>query len=380
MDLKDEKITIAVNGQQYEDFVSASVSKSLVEVSGGFAFQMTDRSDDGIPFESDDEVEIFIDGEKVITGYIMEENAEVGQNLSSISITGKEKTIDFVDSELTSNIDFGSSSSALETQYLNDLPNQPVLEGNFDLVEIIKKALRNINLDIDVKLQDGLILNKFSQEENVIGKVGEKAFKFCEELARKRNVVITTDENGDILIQKATNIYNNAILQLIIGNETNNILSSNYKRDFRKRFYKYTARSSKNLGLGSFGDNSTNRVVVVYNNQIRSSRQREIVMDANSLSTMRKRLIWQKNFDLNNDTYFCKVQGFRDNTGELWYPNTLVEVNDEKWNIKKRMLIKSCNWEFSNSGTFTNMILVDPIAFSDAEDYRYDFKINEIIR
>lgn len=380
MDLKDEKITIAVNGQQYEDFLSASVSKSLVQVSGGFAFKMTDRKDDGIPFKADDEVEIFIDSEKIMTGYIMEIEGNIEKSNDIISIKGKEKVIDFVQSDLSSNISFGSSSNSLEEQYLNDLENQPVLEGNFSLIEVIKKALRNINLNINVNLQNGFILDKFTQEENIIGKVGEKAFKFCEKFARKRNVVITSDENGNILIQKATNIYNGEILQLIIGNETNNVLKSSYKQSFNNRFYKYTARSSQNLGLGSFGDNPTNKVVIVYNNQVRNSRQREIIMDANSLSTMRKRLIWQKNFDLNEDIYNSRARGFRSNIGELWNLNTLVEVNDEKWKIKKRMLVKSCNWKLSGGGTFTNMALVDPIAFSDVEDYEYNFNTNEIIR
>lgn len=377
---KDQKITLAINGQQYEDFLSCSVSKSLVELCGGFAFKITDRKNDGIPFEVNDIVEVFIDGQKVITGYIMEKDGEVEKSSDVISISGKDKTIDFVQDDLSSNISFGDSDNSLETQYLQGLKTQPVLKGNFGLIDVVKKALVNINLNVNVYLQGGLVLDNFTQEENIVGKVGDKAFTFCEKFARKRNVVLTTDLNSDILIQKSTQVYKGEVLQLIIGNETNNVLSSSFKQSSNNKFYKYTGRSSENLSLGSFGSNSTNKVVIIYNNQIRNSRQKEIVMDANSSSTIRKRLIWQKNFDLNDDIYSCKVNGFRSNIGSLWYINMLVEVNDEKWGIKKRMLIKSCSWEFSNGGTFTNMVLVDPIAFSDIEDYEYNFKTNEIIR
>ena len=103
-------------------------------------------------------------------------------------------------------------------------------------------------------------------------------------------------------------------------------------------------------------------------------------MDSNSTSTLRKRLIWQKNFDLNSDEYICTVKGYRSNIGSLWYPNMLVDVKDERRNIEKRMLIKRTEWKFSEDGTFTDMILVDPIAFSDIEDYEYNFETNEIIR
>lgn len=377
---QDEKITLALNGQQYEDFISASVVKDLTEPTGGFAFKLTDRNSEGSPFGADDEVEVFIDGEQVITGFTMTENDDSSITTSVIDITGKDRTIDFVQDHLSTNISFGESDSSLESLYLEGIKKQPVLTGDFSLVDVIKKALLNINLDVQVNLQDGLQIDNFTQEENIIGKAGDKAFAFCEKYARKRGVVITTDRNSNILIQKSTEEYNGEILQYIIGNETNNIETSSISKNHNNKFYKYTARCSQNLSLGSFGKNPTNKTVIIYNDQVRKSRQKEIVMDANSTSTLRKRLIWQKNFDLNSDEYNCKVKGFRSNTGTLWYPNMLVEVNDERRRIEKRMLIKRVEWAFSESGTFTNMILVDPIAFSDVEDYEYNFNTNEIIR
>lgn len=377
---KDEKITLALNGQQYEDFISASVVKDLTEIAGGFAFKLTDRTSEGIPFGADDEVEVFIDGEKVINGFTMTENDDSDIETSIIDITGKDRTIDFVQSELSTNITFGDSNNSLEELYLNDLKKQPVLTGDFSLVDVIRKALLNINLNIDVNIQEGVQIDNFTQEENIIGKAGDKAFKFCEKYARKRNVVITTDRDSNILIQRTTKNYNGEVLQYILGNETNNVEKSSISKNHNNKFFKYTARCSQNLSLGVFGENPTNKTVTIFNDQVRQSRQRDIVMDSNSTSTLRKRLIWQKNFDLNTDEYKCTVKGFRSNVGSLWYPNMLVEVNDERRNIKKRMLIKRAEWKFSEDGTFTNMILVDPIAFSDVEDYEYNFNTNEIKR
>jgi len=379
---KDEKITLALNGQQYEDFVSASVVKDLTELSGGFAFQLTDKSGDGVPFGANDSCEVYIDGEKVITGYTQKKKGGLSTSTSMYNIQGKERTIDFIESDLSTNITYSDeeSSNALERLYLNNIKKQPILTGDFSLKDVIRRTLSNINLDISVFQQDGLVLDNFTQEENIVGKCGAKAFAFCEKYARKRGVLISSTKNSNVRIQRSARSYNGLVLQLILDNETNNVEDSEFVEDYSKSFYKYTARCSQNLSLGIFDKNPTNKTVTIYNNKIRKSRQKEIVMDANSTSTLRKRLIWQKNFDLSNDTYTCKVKGFRGNNGILWYPNLLVEVNDERWGVKKRMLTKRVEWTFSNGGTFTNMTLVDPIAFSGIESYDYNFRTNEIKR
>ena len=359
MTLSNEKMYFRINGVDYTDFIGISCSKSMVEFSGGFTFNITDRKDSGKFFDGSEKCEIVIGSEIVSTGFIDEFSGNLDNGNHIINASGNEKTVDIIDSDLTSNIDF---------------------TGAIKLKDVIKKVLSTLNIT-DISVDSNIGVEAFTGDDLVNAEIGDNAFSFIEDYCKKRQVVITTTKKGNILLQRASTEFNGDVLQRIKGNTTNNVLTSSFRESFRNRYAQYICRCSDNLSTGEYDVGFEERKASSYDNQIRSTRKKEIIIDSSDIYTLRKRAIWEQNFRLNGGVYDCKVQGFRSPvTNEVWYPNMLVLVKDTTWKIDKMMVVRDVEWKQDGAGSFTKLSLVDPIAFSTLKDYTYDFKSGTIKR
>lgn len=351
-------ILFRVNGIDYKDINEIEFNKSLTEFCGGFSLSITDRNDRGILFNGQEECELVIEGESIFKGYIVSTDGSIDNDFHLISVSGNERTNDLVESDLTENIEFTQS---------------------IKLEDIIRKVLSSLGMDF-ISVKSNTTLTPFNTDETISGQVGENAFQFIEKYARKKQVLITTDRDGNILLQRSSSIPNGGDLQLIKNNPTNNILTSSYRKDFRKIFAQYTLKCSDNLSTGWVNKSFEERRAFAFDTTIRQSRRKEIVVDSTDIFTLRKMAIWEQNVRLNGGEYICKVQGFKSNNDQIWYPNMLVSVKDDIWGIEKNMIIKSCSYTQNNSGTFTNLNLVDPVVFSTIEDYNFNFNKGTLVK
>jgi prophage tail gpP-like protein len=360
-------ITLSVAGVPYTSFKQIEVSKSLDNMVGVFSFRAVDPKGFRFPFKVGDSCTVRVDGEAVIEGYIDKIHGAFSAESHEITISGRDKTSDVVDSTIGGNITFKPPIS---------------------LKSVIEQTLQKSGIT-GLKVVDNVPgLAPFKAEDFVASKVGKKVFKFLEQYARKRQVLLTTNDLGEIIITRSpTAVENQYIINQFNGN-ANNVIEAKFTYDNSSRFHKYQMWSqlSPMSLVDNFDAQRANRpdpsgtappakdtsvqatqIATVKNeatdSQIRNTRTyNKIAEQPTQQTTLADRAKWEGNIRrARSFTYNPSIQGFRyDRGSKLWALNTLVHVRDEFANLNATMLINEVTYMLSaDRGSITKLSLVD---------------------
>lgn len=336
-----------VNGTPFEDFTDAHCSKSLENMAGDFSFSATWDVGDPFPIPRSAHVQILIGDDIIVDGYVERIEPRISPADASISISGRDKTSDIVDSTLP--------ASAVQ-----------VIAG-ITLEAVVRKVIAAIGSTVGV-INNAPDITPFGEADVISNEAGENAFEFLERLARKKQVLLTTDGAGNVIITRGGTAKINYKLQNLLDDPENTITSSAASIDDSERFRTYAVVSQSNLtGMtlsgGAFNPDSASNTAgtVVTDSDIRAGRTMYIMaeesMDAAYCTT---RAQWEANIrKARSRSYSCAIVGYHDFSGNLIRPNTLVDVSDYSVNVFETMLIKAINYQFSLSeGMVSHLDLV----------------------
>lgn len=317
---------IEVNGISYEHFKDASVEIRLDALSNTFSFTAVSSKNKPLPFKGGESCKITVDGFVVITGFIEIVSGSYDSTNHTISIQGRDKTGDLIDSTITS---------------FNDLREAITLKS------IIEKVISHLSLDINVI--DNANPDPFNAaEDNIVVEPGDSAFSFIESLARKRHVLLTSNSDGNIIISKSPGIDSDGFLQNIIGATDNNILQASYSYDRTGRFNIYKMHSNLNPIANNAAKSTSisalvNQKGVALDQEIRSGRQLVLISEGSfSDNQNNNRSLWEANIrKARGRVYSCTVLGYKPNKTKLWNVNEVITVVDDFADIDADMLINS---------------------------------------
>lgn len=334
---------IEVNGVSYLNFLNAGVEFSLTNFARFFDFTAVATEGNPLPFKVGDACEITIDGELVLTGFIERIDISYSSGDHTIRVSGRDKVGDLVDSSL----------------------EKLDIQGDISLEDVIRRVLEELTFtDISViNLVEGL--ENFVKDTDILSpSTGQNSWDFIETLARKKNVLLRTNNDSDILIDRSPagsvggfrGGFNRTTLANRLNNSTNNILSSSSSFDDTEVFNKYTVRSQSNVStLQSIIESSTatvDKFGEAIQEDIRTTRQ--LVLQAENASVndeLIKRAEWEANFrQARQRVYTCTINGFRDSQGVIWDVNQLIRVDDDFAGINGNMLIDSVTFIFDLTG------------------------------
>ena len=296
---------------------------------------------------------MLIDNNAVITGFVEAVSVSYDSGTHSLEISGRDKTCDIIDSSVIGKKEFS---------------------GPISLTQIITTSLsRNGITGISVINNAGTIAN-FEDSDLFGAEVGESLFGFLEKYARKRQVLLSSDGDGNIVLNRAGSAKALVALENIVGGQANNIKSASINYDFTQRFGKYIMQSQlNNSGLLDFVGTSMDDVVSqtseALDSKIRLSRQLELTSNSSDDSvTLKDLATWHSNLRrARGTTYNVVVQGFYQDEAKtrLWKNNELVQVVDNFADVSATLLIQSVEYNFNlNSGSTTNISLVDKDAYT----------------
>ena len=344
-------IELQVGGQSYTTWTSVEVERSLDTISGIFKFECVASESDTFPIPRGQSCTVVINGKTVITGYVDKIEVNYSASEHKICIEGRDKTCDIVDSHIDEKLEF---------------------KAPITLEEVIKKTLDDIGAsDIEVKnTVDGL--KPFQKEELVSGKIGEKAFEFMDKYAAKRQVVLTTDGLGNVVIARASTELTSIVLKNAIDDPFNTIKEATVTYDDSERFNSYVfvtqANHSAEPKMTDAPKKSTNRRYKYVDNDIRASRKFVAICEGNSKEKpIEDRAKWEANIrKAKSIKYSCTHVAHSPDSwdGEPYQPNTLVTVTDDFADVNTELLIiKTIHRLSMSDGSTTEMELLTREAF-----------------
>lgn len=342
---------LEVNGTAYDYFTDIGVNIRMDALCREFSFGTSLTAGKVLPFKGGEACRVLDESDVIATGFIERVDVNYSSTQHTLSIAGRDKTGDFVDSTLGMKSDF--------------LP--PIT-----LKRAIELAVANIGADI--KVIDLAQPESFKTTTDIIApEPGEGAFSFVEKLAKKRKVLLTSNGDGDIVITRAGTERSAGKIQNIIGADDNNVLSSSVSYDTTARFYKYVFASALNIAA------LTKAGIIVpkeiadqkgfsIDKSIRRSRQLTLQPDsALAAKDNSARAEWEANVRKSRgQLYSCVVQGFRETEGgALWTVNKIIPIVDEFAGIEGDMRISAVAFSLEESGgSRTTLTCMPPEAFT----------------
>lgn len=333
-------LSATIDNVPYYGFKSYNVSRSVEDVAGEFSLTLTCEGFDGLPFKKGSKIIIYANTTAILTGYIEALSVGYSDNDHTITITGRDKCADIIDSTIGSQIEL----------------NAPIT-----LDKVIQTVLKQINAS-DVKVLTNFSgIKPFLQGELVSGEITETIFEFLEKYTRKRQVLMNTDGRGNIVLTRAGSTRaENSLVHVVEGDTSkNNILSGAATFDDRDRFHIYEIVSQGNVSAFNAtnsrfsAEDIVNRKAIAIDSDIRPSRVLHLTAEsASDIATLKERVNWECNIRRARSIgYSCTVQGhLMSENGKPWAPNLLVRVTDHYALIDADLLIKSVTYDYDTSG------------------------------
>ena len=343
---------LEVNGIEYERFTSASAEIRLDALSNTFSFTAVSTQNTALPFKGGEPCRVIVDEQAVVTGYIEVVSVSHDGGSHTITIQGRDKTGDLLDSNITTLAD---------------------LKPPISLKAVIEKVIENVGVSLTVI--DEANPELFNAAEDLVAiEPGDNAFEVIESLARKRHVFLTSNGDGNVVIAQSPGGDSGGYLQHIIGQDDNNILSASFSFDRTGRFNLYKMVSGLNPNALNFAGTTKPSSIVSQNglitdDDIRAGRQYVLVAESGFSNEQNKdRATWEASIrKARGRVYSCTVRGYKpDPDGNfLWNVNELVTVVDEFCDISAQMLINTVAFGYDlSSGKTTTLSMVEENAYS----------------
>lgn len=350
-------IELIVNGDPFTDFVSARVTESLSTLANDFSFTASSVGDFP-PLRQGDEVEAIVDGVTKLTGTIDEVNGRDQEGSHLVTYTGRDKTGDFLDSQI-------------------NVIDEILASDTLTLKRIIEITIAHLKQTLTV--EDDLNPTPFNSAEDIIApQVGQNAFDFVAAYARKRQALLSSTPEGNILITQSSPTDSGAVVQRIQGADDNNIVGQNYAINASRRFNKHIHRGQLDPSALNFGGESSSSTVEDQGGEAIDSGARvgrqSVTVEAESYSSeqLKDRAKWAAQLAKAKATRFaCTVNGHQKAKGGLWVSNTLVQVNSDVADITRKMLLDTVTFS-QGEGQPT----VTDLEFVERNVYTIDEKIS----
>lgn len=328
--MTDEVVTlVAGGGLGYSGWTSVDIQAAINEACRSFRVETTERPGE-YAFPPGTPIAVLASGDTLLTGYVNAYQSEGEARSHKVTIQGRSKGQDFVD-----------SSGVHPTGYANDkTPDQFAQE--LDLFGIGIRARIPLTPVPKQQLQQG-----------------ETCFRCVERYLRSQAATMMGEPDGSISITNAS-VAERAAGALIEGV---NILRWSVALTDGERFQAYTSKgqSRHGRGAGHLRIKETAR-----DSGVRRARNRVLIHEGDTDSARAKKRAHHERERAAGLS--CRasitVQGWRDAAGKLWRPNTIAFVDSPTlMHLVQDMLIERVAFSQRDDGTKAVLDLVDPRAY-----------------
>jgi prophage tail gpP-like protein len=283
-----------------------------------------------------DPVQLYAGTDIVVSGYVDRIKIKAAKTETGINISGRSITEDIVDC-----VNIAS----------------PDEWRNKTFLQIATALCERYSVEVVAEVTEGITDTKIGRFRI---RRGEKVFQALDRLARKRSVMLTDDEQGRLVITRAGAVRSETKLSL-----GDNVIESDFDYDASGLYSLIHCR-----GWQPPEDNDSADIIAVF-----SEASEDAVNRPRILEVMPEGRATRENCQRRAQTEAMarsgrsidgtiKVMGWRQNNGELWRPNLLVQYRDTVQGIKADLLIVSVDFTLSlDEGEVCTMRLAPPEAY-----------------
>lgn len=339
-----DRVELKVRGSRYAGWQEITVTRGIEMAAATFDLRVSERfpgQRQPLRIVPGDACEVFIGGDKVITGYVDDVAPEYDDHDHSVRVNGRSKTGDLVD------------CSAI---------NVPGQWRGATMQQIATDMASVYGVNVRSEVDTAPAFPEFQLQQ------GETVFAAIERMARIKAVLVTDDEDGNLVITRAGKEGSGGAI----------VLGANVKKgggtfSMKDRFSEYLVK-----GQQAGDDDKSAGTIAATRGSAKDSlvkRKRVLLLVAEAQADDARceaRARWEAVSRAGKATECTyTVQGWRENTGALWRPNTLIPISDAFLGVHTSMLATTIMFTITEEGSITVITVQPPGAFellSELED------------
>lgn len=335
------EVQLRVNGVDYSGWKSVRIARSIEQIASSVELGVTDTDPDTLkelrPIQPGDSFELRVadlfqrNGRVVMAGFIDDREASQTKDSHELRVSGRSYTGQLVD----------CAAIHKTGQWINRTMKQ-----------IAEDLCKPFDILVFVRTDVGSPIPEWKIEPS------ESVFSCLERLARDRGVLLTTNDFGHLVIERAGN--DSASAALINGQ---NILSASLIRSLRDRFSSYTVKAQRKGSDDVYGDSLSVSATAKDKNVGLDRKLIILADDQTDYAGAKRRAQWEANVRAGRATQLTvRVLGWSHADG-LWQPNTLVTVQHPWLDLNSELLIKTVIFTLDEGGAITELQLTRREAF-----------------
>lgn len=326
--------TVLLNGAPFAGWLALQVTQSFDQASGVCTLRMSPQPGNPLPVKLGDTAQVILAGQPAITGHVHRVWGEHDIQSHVIQAQIRDKTQDLIDSTIGPKVDI----------------DPPV-----GLADVARKTLDAMGLK-GIQVIDKVGADPFKQGEKVSAPIDEHGHTFIESWARKRDVVLTTDGKGNLVIDqnKGERLAGAFIHFGLPDDPLNNCIKSQFGIDDFNRHNAHAVAGQKSPNDRAFWESRpkgeplaqartvSNRFGVAHDPSVRPERRLHSRGGKGMQGkTAKEQAKWRANtMRAKSNEYVCTVAGFTTAGGQLWWPGKLVPVYDYWWDVSADLFLK----------------------------------------
>lgn len=368
------RVSIVVNGKIYAGWKSVRIESSIDQVARAFALSVTDQFPGNQGFSRlrpGDAVRLYIGDDLVCTGYITAVPVRYDAKSVTVNVQGKSRTVDLVN--CCPMVDYGAQEpQATASGDWSDVrgngggkaeikapASQSGTWNNVKTSEIIAALAAPYGVRVYTDGTQGSKLANFTVTP------GETVIEAINRLITKDNLIVTDNEEGNLVIREFQKV-GNTDGALVLGE---NILSGGGGFDFSDRFSHYIVLGQHTGTDDDFGRTAAEDQGIASDPEISRFRLKVLKNEGQStIEACRQRAEFEVQYRSGATRKLeYAVQGWRKSSGGLWKAGEIVTVKDEVLQIRGDFLLTKVTFTLSSSGMTTKMSVCPPEGYKAPE-------------
>lgn len=358
--MNENRVEVRIDGKRFGGWESVRIECSIDQLARAFAMKVTEKfpgQTDYRVFQTGGLVQVYIGADLVCTGYITAVPIKYDGKTVSIEIQGKSRTVDLVDCCPAAVSVFSGSQTWVGVKGKSGKPLAAPSQAanswkNLPTSQIIAALVRPYGITV-------------KDESDIGGKLanhtvnpGETVLQSVNRLITKDNLVVTDDENGNLVLALPGGAGDCAD-SLRLGS---NVLSGSANFDLSKRFSDYVVLGQHKGTDDDFGKSVAEDKGLASDTEIKRNRLL-VIKDSGQSSgkTCTERANFEARYRIAQSLKASyTVQGWRQSDSRLWLCNSIVNVYDEMLHSQGLMCVVKVVYELSSAGMKTLLEVLPP--------------------